>query len=81
MDADYGRNRDRDGAPTKAFEPRCALGAFFAALAATEQSPARKVKASSRVGHRPMNTVLACRYTALPTTTVELLPVGHMGIK
>ena len=21
MDADYGRNRDRDGAPTKAFEP------------------------------------------------------------
>ena len=21
MDADYGRNRDRDGEPTKAFEP------------------------------------------------------------
>jgi D-serine deaminase-like pyridoxal phosphate-dependent protein len=26
MDADYGRNLDRDGAPTKAFEPRSSSG-------------------------------------------------------
>jgi hypothetical protein len=27
MDADYGRNRDRDGEPTKAFEPSLFVGA------------------------------------------------------
>jgi 3-hydroxy-D-aspartate aldolase len=38
MDADYGRNLDRDGAPTKAFEPSLPVSATVMSRSAADRA-------------------------------------------
>jgi hypothetical protein len=52
MDADYGRNRDRDGEPTKAFEPSLFVWATVMSRPTADRAPRRRPQ-GARLRFRP----------------------------
>jgi D-serine deaminase-like pyridoxal phosphate-dependent protein len=67
MDADYGRNRDRDGEPTKAFEPSLFV------WATVMSRPPRTVRSSMPASRRWPST-RARRWSATSTAGLQCRP-------
>src|SRR5262249_20614411 len=69
MDADYGRNLDHDGAPTKAFEPRLLVWATAMSRPAEDRAI---VDADSR--HWPLIPARRSSATSAPPTSTAASP-------